>query len=147
MAQSQSRTTQHCALVLYVYNSLALTTIDPVCTLKMLMIITYVLLIQEHCPNNQNYDFHKYMLRTLEKDFKKIIGISWYLWLFVVIFLLLNIAGKTTNLYFQHSSNSLLLLLCLFNFQFFCKHCRLACIFLDVIFASCSKLKSTIFSQ
>ncbi|KAL0335346.1 UNVERIFIED_CONTAM: MLO-like protein 13 [Sesamum radiatum] len=49
--------------------------------------------IKEHCPSNPNYDFHKYMLRTLEQDFKKIIGISWYLWLFVVIFLLLNIAG------------------------------------------------------
>ncbi|KAK4402055.1 MLO-like protein 13 [Sesamum angolense] len=49
--------------------------------------------IREHCPSNPNYDFHKYMLRTLEQDFKKIIGISWYLWLFVVIFLLLNIAG------------------------------------------------------
>ncbi|KAL0364936.1 UNVERIFIED_CONTAM: MLO-like protein 13 [Sesamum angustifolium] len=46
-----------------------------------------------NCPSNPNYDFHKYMLRTLEQDFKKIIGISWYLWLFVVIFLLLNIAG------------------------------------------------------
>ncbi|KAL0289515.1 UNVERIFIED_CONTAM: MLO-like protein 13 [Sesamum calycinum] len=50
-------------------------------------------ILWEHCPSNPNYDFHKYMLRTLEQDFKKIIGISWYLWLFVVIFLLLNIAG------------------------------------------------------
>ncbi|KAG6507742.1 hypothetical protein ZIOFF_033093 [Zingiber officinale] len=31
------------------------------------------------------------MLRTLEDDFKKVVGISWYLWLFVVLFLLLNI--------------------------------------------------------
>ncbi|KAL0384685.1 UNVERIFIED_CONTAM: MLO-like protein 13 [Sesamum radiatum] len=49
-------------------------------------------ILREHCPSNPKYDFHKYMLRTLEQDFKKIIGISWYLWLFVVIFLLLNIA-------------------------------------------------------
>ncbi|KAL8545234.1 hypothetical protein ACS0TY_005429 [Phlomoides rotata] len=49
--------------------------------------------IREHCPSNPEYDFYKYMLRTLEHDFKKIIGISWYLWLFVVIFLLINMAG------------------------------------------------------
>ncbi|XP_042004917.1 MLO-like protein 13 [Salvia splendens] len=65
--------------------------------------------IREHCPNNKNYDFHKYMLRTLEKDFKKIIGISWYLWLFVVIFLLLNIAGW--HAYFWMSFLPLVLLL------------------------------------
>jgi mlo protein len=33
------------------------------------------------------------MIRTLEADFKKVVGISWYLWLFVVIFLLLNVYG------------------------------------------------------
>ncbi|GFP80421.1 mlo-like protein 13 [Phtheirospermum japonicum] len=49
--------------------------------------------IREHCPGNPNYNFHEYMLRTLEEDFRKIIGVSWYLWLFVVIFLLVNIAG------------------------------------------------------
>ncbi|KAK6159701.1 hypothetical protein DH2020_003082 [Rehmannia glutinosa] len=65
--------------------------------------------IREHCPGNPNYDFHKYMLRTLEQDFKNIIGISWYLWLFVVIFLLMNIAGWHT--YFWLSFLPLLLLL------------------------------------
>ncbi|XP_022863837.1 MLO-like protein 13 [Olea europaea var. sylvestris] len=65
--------------------------------------------IQEHCPNNPNFDFHKYMLRTLEDDFKKIIGISWYLWLFVVVFLLMNIAGWHT--YFWLSFLPLVLLL------------------------------------
>jgi mlo protein len=30
---------------------------------------------QEHCPGNPNFDFHKYMMRTLEVDFRKIVGI------------------------------------------------------------------------
>ncbi|KAL3843610.1 hypothetical protein ACJIZ3_001013 [Penstemon smallii] len=65
--------------------------------------------IREHCPGNPNYNFYKYMLRTLEQDFKKIIGISWYLWLFVVIFLVMNIAGWHT--YFWLSFLPLVLLL------------------------------------
>ncbi|KAH6772614.1 Enhancer of polycomb-like transcription factor protein [Perilla frutescens var. frutescens] len=65
--------------------------------------------IREHWPNNKRFDFYKYLLRTLEKDFKKIIGISWYLWLFVVIFLLLNIAGW--HAYFWMSFLPLTLLL------------------------------------
>ncbi|KAI3752370.1 hypothetical protein L2E82_24363 [Cichorium intybus] len=65
--------------------------------------------IREHCPGNPNYNFHKYMLRTLEYDFKRIVGISWYLWLFVVIFLLLNISGWST--YFWLSFLPLILLL------------------------------------
>ncbi|KAI3445516.1 hypothetical protein Pfo_002181 [Paulownia fortunei] len=65
--------------------------------------------IREHCPSNPNYDFYKYLLRTLEQDFKKIVGISWYLWLFVMIFLLVNIAGWHT--YFWLSFLPLVLLL------------------------------------
>ncbi|KAF3973861.1 hypothetical protein ACB098_10G034300 [Castanea mollissima] len=49
--------------------------------------------IKEHCPHIPKFDFHKYIVRTLENDFKKIVSISWYLWVFVVVFLLLNVAG------------------------------------------------------
>ncbi|XP_039158817.1 MLO-like protein 1 [Eucalyptus grandis] len=49
--------------------------------------------IMAHCRGNPKFNFHKYMIRALEADFKKVVGISWYLWLFVVIFLLLNVAG------------------------------------------------------
>ncbi|PIA32152.1 hypothetical protein AQUCO_04500030v1 [Aquilegia coerulea] len=52
--------------------------------------------IMTHCRGNPKFDFHKYMMRTLEADFKKVVGISWYLWIFVVIFLLLNIDGWHT---------------------------------------------------
>ncbi|VAI78114.1 unnamed protein product [Triticum turgidum subsp. durum] len=49
-----------------------------------------------HYPRHPNFDFHKYMTRALEHDFKRVVGISWYLWLFVIVFLLLNINGWHT---------------------------------------------------
>ncbi|MCL7036788.1 hypothetical protein MKW94_028092 [Papaver nudicaule] len=52
--------------------------------------------IMTHCRGNPKFDFHKYMVRALEGDFKKVVGISWYLWIFVVIFLLLNVEGWHT---------------------------------------------------
>ncbi|WJX86058.1 MLO-like protein 1, variant 2 [Trifolium repens] len=52
--------------------------------------------IRTHCRGNPKFNFHKYMNRALEDDFKKVVGISWYLWIFVVIFLLLNINGWHT---------------------------------------------------
>ncbi|KAK9928601.1 hypothetical protein M0R45_025727 [Rubus argutus] len=65
--------------------------------------------IKEHCPGNPNFDFHNYMMRTLEVDFRKIVGISWYLWLFVVLFLLMNVEGWNT--YFWLAFLPLILLL------------------------------------
>ncbi|KAI3667856.1 hypothetical protein L6452_42926 [Arctium lappa] len=52
--------------------------------------------ITTHCKANPKFNFHKYMIRALEDDFRKVVGISWYLWLFVVLFLLLNINGWHT---------------------------------------------------
>ncbi|KAM0942545.1 hypothetical protein DsansV1_C14g0128221 [Dioscorea sansibarensis] len=65
--------------------------------------------IQTHRVSQETFDFHKYFLRALEDDFKKVVGISWYLWLFVVVFLLLNIKGWHT--YFWLSFLPLILLL------------------------------------
>ncbi|GAB4847400.1 hypothetical protein Ancab_026458 [Ancistrocladus abbreviatus] len=65
--------------------------------------------IMTHCPSNPMFDFHKYMMRTLQIDFKKVVGISWYLWAFVVLFLLLNLRGWHT--YFWLSFLPLILLL------------------------------------
>ncbi|GAB2226367.1 hypothetical protein Droror1_Dr00022171 [Drosera rotundifolia] len=52
--------------------------------------------IMTHCKGNTKFNFHKYMIRALEDDFKAVVGISWYLWLFVVVFLLLNVSGWHT---------------------------------------------------
>ncbi|KAL6616512.1 hypothetical protein ACP70R_038782 [Stipagrostis hirtigluma subsp. patula] len=65
--------------------------------------------IMTHCRSNPKFDFHRYMVRALEADFKKVVGISWYLWIFVVVFMLLNVNGWHT--YFWISFIPLLLLL------------------------------------
>ncbi|KAK0602283.1 hypothetical protein LWI29_031988 [Acer saccharum] len=52
--------------------------------------------IKMHCKGSPKFNFHKYMMRALEDDFKRVVGISWYLWIFVVVFLLLNVNGWHT---------------------------------------------------
>ncbi|XP_057513215.1 MLO-like protein 1 [Actinidia eriantha] len=52
--------------------------------------------IMTHCRSNRKFNFHKYMIRALEDDFRTVVGISWYLWIFVIIFLLLNVNGWHT---------------------------------------------------
>lgn len=42
---------------------------------KVSMLIYSLLLFQTHCPGNPVFDFHKYMVRTLEDDFKEVVGI------------------------------------------------------------------------
>ncbi|RDX73161.1 MLO-like protein 14, partial [Mucuna pruriens] len=44
------------------------------------------------------YDFHNYMIQSMEEEFQKIVGMSVPLWGFVVAFMLFNIKGS--NLYF-----------------------------------------------
>ncbi|KAI4353939.1 hypothetical protein L6164_002858 [Bauhinia variegata] len=61
--------------------------------MNLLRIASWVL---THCRGNPKFNFHKYMIRALEDDFKQVVGISWYLWVFVVVFLLLNINGWHT---------------------------------------------------
>ncbi|XP_028807524.1 MLO-like protein 11, partial [Neltuma alba] len=45
-----------------------------------------------------NYDFHSYMIRSMEEEFQKIVGVSVPLWGFVVAFMLFDVNGS--NLYF-----------------------------------------------
>ncbi|KAJ6332932.1 hypothetical protein OIU77_008895 [Salix suchowensis] len=45
-----------------------------------------------------NYDFHSYMIRSMEEEFHRIVGVSVPLWGFVVAFMLFNVKGS--NLYF-----------------------------------------------
>ncbi|CAH9117992.1 unnamed protein product [Cuscuta epithymum] len=65
--------------------------------------------IMTHCRGNPKFNFHKYMMRALEDDFKKVVGISWYLWLFVIFFLLLNINGWHTYFWIAFIPFALLL--------------------------------------
>ncbi|PKA66730.1 MLO-like protein 1 [Apostasia shenzhenica] len=64
--------------------------------------------IMAHCKGHPKFDFYKYMVRALEADFKKVVGISWYLWILLVIFLLLNFGGW--HIYFWLSFIPLILL-------------------------------------
>jgi mlo protein len=57
-------------------------------TLRLGFIVTHNL--------TNKFDFHSYISRSLEDDFKTVIGISTPLWAFVVIFLLLNVHGWYT---------------------------------------------------
>ncbi|XP_022769423.1 MLO protein homolog 1-like [Durio zibethinus] len=47
--------------------------------------------INAHFAPNSKFDFHKYIKRSMEDDFKVVVGISTPLWAFAIIFLLLNV--------------------------------------------------------
>ncbi|CAL5383323.1 unnamed protein product [Camellia sinensis] len=47
--------------------------------------------INAHFAPNTKFNFHKYIKRSMEDDFKVVVGISFPLWVFAVILLLLNV--------------------------------------------------------
>ncbi|CAK9178296.1 unnamed protein product [Ilex paraguariensis] len=49
--------------------------------------------INAHFAPNSKFDFHKYIKRSMEDDFKVVLGISIPLWFVAVIFLLLNVSS------------------------------------------------------
>ncbi|XP_008458727.1 MLO-like protein 11 [Cucumis melo] len=55
------------------------------------------------------YDFHSYMIRSMEEEFQRIVGVSGPLWGFVVAFMLFNVKGS--NLYFWIASIPIVLVL------------------------------------
>lgn len=62
-----------------------------------------------HCNGNQRFNFHKYIVYAYEADFGKVVSISWFLWLLVVIFLTFQVSGL--NIYLWISVIALFLLL------------------------------------
>ncbi|KAJ4839035.1 hypothetical protein Tsubulata_018933 [Turnera subulata] len=52
--------------------------------------------INAHFAPNSKFNFHKYIKRSMEDDFKKVVGISIPLWICSVIFQLLNVYGWYT---------------------------------------------------
>ncbi|XP_026456054.1 MLO-like protein 9 [Papaver somniferum] len=52
--------------------------------------------ISVHLASGSTFDFQKYIKRSLEDDFKVVVGISPVLWGTLVIFLLLNVSGWQT---------------------------------------------------
>ncbi|KAK8921737.1 MLO-like protein 1 [Platanthera zijinensis] len=49
--------------------------------------------IKTHFSGNHKFNFYSYMVQALEADYKKVVGLSWYLWMYVIIFLLIDIGG------------------------------------------------------
>ncbi|KAL5778392.1 hypothetical protein ACOSP7_011318 [Xanthoceras sorbifolium] len=47
--------------------------------------------INAHLTQNTSFDFHKYIKRSMEDDFKVVVGISIPLWICAVVFLLVNV--------------------------------------------------------
>ncbi|XP_051118278.1 MLO protein homolog 1-like [Andrographis paniculata] len=47
--------------------------------------------INAHFAPNSKFDFHKYIKRSMQDDYKSVLGISIPLWLFAIMFLFLNI--------------------------------------------------------
>ncbi|XP_058087460.1 MLO-like protein 4 [Magnolia sinica] len=45
-----------------------------------------------------SYNFHKYMVRSMEDEFHKIVGISWPLWIYAILCIFVNVHGL--NVYF-----------------------------------------------
>ncbi|KAI6685767.1 hypothetical protein NL676_031680 [Syzygium grande] len=46
-----------------------------------------------HLSTNKSFDFQKYIQRSLEDDFKVVVGISPFMWFIVVIFMLVDVHG------------------------------------------------------
>lgn len=49
--------------------------------------------ISAHLSTNNKFNFQKYIQRSLEDDFKVVVGISPFMWLVVVIFMLVDVHG------------------------------------------------------
>ncbi|KAL8143656.1 hypothetical protein V2J09_016688 [Rumex salicifolius] len=64
--------------------------------------------ITTHISPRGRFDFQKYIMRSLEDDFKVVVGVSPLLWASFVVFLLLNVNGMTIYFFFHlsiHVSN------------------------------------------
>ncbi|KQJ89165.1 MLO-like protein 4 isoform X2 [Brachypodium distachyon] len=57
----------------------------------------------------QSYNFHKYMVRSMEDDYNGSVGISWPLWAYAIICIFINVHGL--NIYFWLSFAPVILVL------------------------------------
>ncbi|CAO2035195.1 unnamed protein product [Urochloa humidicola] len=67
--------------------------------------------VMTHFRGHSKFNFYDYMIKALEKDFKRVVGIKWYYWIFVMIFLLVNITGWHSYFWISLVPLSLLLLI------------------------------------
>ncbi|KAL6838371.1 hypothetical protein ACP4OV_031875 [Aristida adscensionis] len=67
--------------------------------------------VMEHFRGHRKFNFYDYMIKALEKDFKRVVGIKWYYWVFVMIYLLLNFTGWHSYFWISLVPLALLLLI------------------------------------
>uniref|UniRef100_A0A804MFN1 MLO-like protein n=1 Tax=Zea mays TaxID=4577 RepID=A0A804MFN1_MAIZE len=67
--------------------------------------------VMEHFRGHPKFNFYDYMIKALEKDFKRVVSIKWYYWIFVMIFLLLNVTGWHSYFWISLVPLALLLLI------------------------------------
>ncbi|MCO5604390.1 hypothetical protein L7F22_058555 [Adiantum nelumboides] len=54
--------------------------------------------IKNHFADNPGFNFYNYIERSFQDDFKHVVGISPALWVYAIVWLLLNVNGWETNL-------------------------------------------------
>ncbi|XP_066344208.1 MLO-like protein 1 [Miscanthus floridulus] len=67
--------------------------------------------VLEHMRGHPKFNFYDDLIKALEKDFKIVVGIKWYHWIFVMIFLLLNVTGTINYFWISLIPLALLLLI------------------------------------
>ncbi|XP_066349288.1 MLO-like protein 1 isoform X1 [Miscanthus floridulus] len=67
--------------------------------------------VMEHFRGHPKFNFYDYMIKALEKDFKRVVSIKWYYWIFVMIFLLVNVTGWHSYFWISLVPLALLLLI------------------------------------
>ncbi|XP_040991039.1 MLO-like protein 3 [Juglans microcarpa x Juglans regia] len=67
--------------------------------------------ISAHMSTNNSFDFQKYIQRSLDEDFKAVVGISPSMWFIVVVFILLDVHGWHMYLWLSFLPLILVLLL------------------------------------
>ncbi|CAN1249532.1 MLO-like protein 3 [Linum perenne] len=72
--------------------------------------------IAAHLSNNNSFNFQKYIEKSLDEDFKAVVGISPVMWFLVVIFMLADIRGK-------------------------CLHCMISALWLQIVLVVGTKLE------
>lgn len=67
--------------------------------------------IETHLSTNKSFDFRKYIQRSLEEDFRLVVGISPLMWLLVVVFMLVDVHGWQTFLWVSFTPVTIVLIL------------------------------------
>ncbi|KAJ7968619.1 MLO-like protein [Quillaja saponaria] len=66
--------------------------------------------IMAHFAEGSNFDFQKYIQRALETDFRVVMGVSWWMWMFSVCFIFSNAHGFYSYLWLPFIPLAMLLL-------------------------------------